>query len=112
MWKPNFNGQEVLKVDAEGLSFLSEFAVREIFKLRTSHLEQVAAIFDDDDATENDRRVAYTLIKNASIAVAGVLPFQRCRNKYGFGKKEKVFGQMLTMNYLLQKESMMLLRKI
>ena len=71
----NFNGQEVLKVDAEGLSFLSEFAMREIsFKLRTSHLEQVAAIFDDDDATENDRRVAYTLIKNASIAVHGVLP--------------------------------------
>ena len=85
----NFNGQEVLKVDAEGLSFLSEFAMREIsFKLRTSHLEQVAAIFDDDDATENDRRVAYTLIKNASIAVHGVLPLcQDTGTSIVFGKK-------------------------
>ena len=71
----DFNGEEVLSIDAEALSFLSEFAMREVsFKLRTSHLEQVAKIFKDDDATENDRRVAYTLIKNASIAVHGVLP--------------------------------------
>ena len=71
----DFNGEEVLRIDAEALSFLSEFAMREVsFKLRTSHLEQVAKIFKDDDATENDRRVAYTLIKNASIAVHGVLP--------------------------------------
>ena len=85
----NFNGQEVLKVDAEGLSFLSEIAMREIsFKLRTSHLEQVAAIFDDDNATENDRRVAYTLIKNASIAVHGVLPLcQDTGTSIVFGKK-------------------------
>ena len=85
----NFNGQEVLKVDAEGLSFLSEIAMREIsFKLRTSHLEQVAAIFDDDDATENDRRVAYTLIKNASISVHGVLPLcQDTGTSIVFGKK-------------------------
>ena len=63
--------------------------MREIsFKLRTSHLEQVAAIFDDDDATENDRRVAYTLIKNASIAVHGVLPLcQDTGTSIVFGKK-------------------------
>ena len=85
----NFNGQEVLKIDAEGLSFLSEIAMREIsFKLRTSHLKQVAAIFDDDNATENDRRVAYTLIKNASIAVHGVLPLcQDTGTSIVFGKK-------------------------
>ena len=85
----NFNGQEVLKIDAEGLSFLSEIAMREIsFKLRTSHLEQVAVIFDDDNATENDRRVAYTLIKNASIAVHGVLPLcQDTGTSIVFGKK-------------------------
>lgn len=71
----HFDGEEILTIQAEALSFLSEFAMREIsFKLRTSHLEQVAQIFDDDEATENDRRVAYTLIKNASIAVHGVLP--------------------------------------
>jgi fumarate hydratase class I len=71
----DFKGQEVLTIDPEALSFLSEFAMREVsFKLRTSHLKQVAKIFEDADATENDRRVAYTLIKNASIAVHGVLP--------------------------------------
>lgn len=71
----DFNGQEILTIESEGLSYLSEFAMREVsFKLRTSHLEQVAKILEDDAATENDRRVAYTLIKNASIAVHGVLP--------------------------------------
>ena len=87
----NFNGLEVLKVDAEGLRFLSEIAMREIsFKLRTSHLEQVAAIFDDDDATENDRRVAYTLIKNASIAVHGYYHFAKTReHSIVFGKRRR-----------------------
>lgn len=71
----DFNGQEILTIESEGLSYLSEFAMREVsFKLRTSHLEQVAKILEDVAATENDRRVAYTLIKNASIAVHGVLP--------------------------------------
>jgi fumarate hydratase class I len=71
----DFNGQEILTIESEGLSYLSEFAMREVsFKLRTSHLGQVAKILEDDAATENDRRVAYTLIKNASIAVHGVLP--------------------------------------
>lgn len=70
-----FEGQEILRIDPEALSFLSEYATREIsFKLRTSHLRQVAQIIEDDDATENDRRIAYTLIKNASIAAHGVLP--------------------------------------
>lgn len=85
----NFNGREFLKIDPEGLRFLSEIAMREIsFKLRTSHIEQVAAIFDDDEATENDRRVAYTLIKNASIAVHGILPLcQDTGTSIVFGKK-------------------------
>jgi len=71
----DFNGREILSIEPEALSYLSEFAMREVsFKLRTSHLEQVAKILEDAEATENDRRVAYTLIKNASIAVHGVLP--------------------------------------
>ena len=71
----DLNGREILSIEPEALSYLSEFAMREVsFKLRTSHLEQVAKILEDAEATENDRRVAYTLIKNASIAVHGVLP--------------------------------------
>ena len=71
----DFEGREILQIDPEALSFLAEQATREIsFKLRTKHLEQVAQIFEDNESTENDRRIAYTLIKNASIAVHGVLP--------------------------------------
>jgi len=71
----DLNGREILSIEPEALSYLSEFAMREVsFKLRTSHLEQVAKILEDAEATENDRRVAYTLIKNASISVHGVLP--------------------------------------
>ena len=70
-----FQDQEVLVIDPEGLSFLAETAIREIsFKLRPAHLKQVAAILEDPLATDNDRRIAYTLLKNASIAVHGVLP--------------------------------------
>jgi fumarate hydratase class I len=50
--------------------------MREIaFKLRTAHLEKVAAIFDDPEATENDRTIALTLLRNAEVAAHGVLPF-------------------------------------
>ena len=44
------------------------------FTLRPSHLEQVAAILEDDDATDNDRMVALMLLKNAEIAANGILP--------------------------------------
>ena len=42
--------------------------------LRTSHLEQLAKILDDPEASDNDRFVALDLLKNASIAAGGVLP--------------------------------------
>ena len=59
-----FQDREVLVVDPEGLSFLAETAIREIsFKLRPAHLKQVAAILKDPLATDNDRRIAYTLLK-------------------------------------------------
>lgn len=70
-----FDGDEVLKVDPKGLSVLAETAMREIaFKLRTEHLTKVAAILDDPEATDNDRQVALTMLRNAEVAVHGVLP--------------------------------------
>ncbi|MDB4576833.1 fumarate hydratase, partial [Akkermansiaceae bacterium] len=60
-----FEGQEILKIDPEALSLLSNEAIKAIsFKLRTSHLKQVAAILDDPDASENDVMVALMLLKN------------------------------------------------
>ncbi len=74
--RAEFEGRSILKVDPKGLSYLAETAMREIaFKLRTSHLEQVAAILEDSEATENDRTIALTLLRNAEVSAHGVLPF-------------------------------------
>ena len=70
-----FGDREILKVDPAALSLLSNEAIKAIsFKLRTSHLEQVAGILDDPEATENDRMVALMLLKNAEIAARSILP--------------------------------------
>src|SRR5580658_2924777 len=63
-----FEGREVLKVEPEVLSFLTQAAFRDsAFMLRTSHLKQLAAILEDPEASANDRYVALTLLKNAEI---------------------------------------------
>ncbi len=67
--------REILKVQPEGLQLLAEQAMIDVsFMLRTAHLEKVAKILDDPEATDNDRFVAYTLLKNAQTAVEGKLP--------------------------------------
>ncbi len=71
-----FEGRPVLKVDPEGLARLANQAMKDIsFLLRPAHLEQVAAILDDDDASENDRYVALTMLRNAEESARGILPF-------------------------------------
>ncbi len=70
-----FRGQDILSVEAEGLRLLSETAFADInHLLRPGHLKQLAHILDDPEATDNDRFVAYDLLKNANIAAGGVLP--------------------------------------
>ncbi len=70
-----FEGREMLKVAPESLAFLAQQALHDTsFMLRTSHLQQVAAILDDPEASDNDRYVALTLLKNAEIAAEGILP--------------------------------------
>ncbi len=72
----DFDGESIVKVDPAGLTFLAETAMREIsFKLRTKHLEEVAAILEDPEATDNDRTIALTMLRNAEVAAHGVLPF-------------------------------------
>ena len=71
-----FDGKTVLKVSPDALTFLADQALHDCsFTLRTKHLEQVAAILDDPEASDNDRYVATTLLKNAEIAAEGILPF-------------------------------------
>jgi fumarate hydratase class I len=71
-----FEGRDMLMVNPEALSLLANQAFHDInFFLRPAHLRQVAAILDDPEASENDRMVALTLLRNADVAAAGVLPF-------------------------------------
>ena len=72
----NFDGQEILKVAPEALTVLAREAMRDAaFLLRPAHLEQVAAILDDPEASANDRRVALAMLKNAEVSAHAVLPF-------------------------------------
>ncbi|MFT5837369.1 MAG: fumarate hydratase class I [Candidatus Azotimanducaceae bacterium] len=72
----DFAGEPVLKVDPQALTYLAETAMKDIsFRLRTEHLEKVAAILDDPEATENDRTIALTMLRNAEVSAHGVLPF-------------------------------------
>ena len=69
------DGQEILKVEPEGLRLLTVEAMRDISHLlRTSHYEKLAKILDDPEASDNDRFVARELFKNANIAAGMVLP--------------------------------------
>ena len=71
-----FEGQDVLCIDPQALTLLCSQAFHDInFFLRPAHLKQVAAILDDPEASDNDRIVALTMLKNADVASAGVLPF-------------------------------------
>ena len=68
--------KELLVVAPEALTLLANQAFHDInFFLRPKHLKQVAAILDDKEASENDRMVALTMLKNADVASAGLLPF-------------------------------------
>ncbi len=72
----SFEGKTILKVDCEGLARLARAAMRDAsFMLRTGHIEQVAAILHDADASENDKYVALTMLRNAEISAKGQLPF-------------------------------------
>lgn len=69
-------GRKVLKVDPEGLEILAAMAVSDLsFYLRTSHLGKLRKIIDDPEATDNDRFVAYVMIRNSVISARGELPW-------------------------------------
>jgi fumarate hydratase class I len=71
-----FEGQPVLKVAPAGLTLLANQAFHDInFYLRSEHLQQVAAILADPEASDNDRAVALAMLRNAEVAAKGVLPF-------------------------------------
>ena len=67
--------REFLQVEPSALTHLTETAIHDISHyLRTEHLEQLAKILKDPEASANDRFVALDLLKNANIAAGGILP--------------------------------------
>ena len=69
------DGREFLKVSPDAIRNLTEVAFHDInHYLRPSHLQQLANILKDPEASPNDRFVALDLLKNANIAAGGVLP--------------------------------------
>ncbi len=67
--------KEFLQVEPSALTLLTETAIHDISHyLRSEHLEQLAKILKDPEASANDRFVALDLLKNANIAAGGVLP--------------------------------------
>ena len=70
-----FEGREVLKVSPEALTLVAREAFRDVsFLYRPAHLAQLAAILEDEEASENDRTVALALLRNAEVASGFVLP--------------------------------------
>lgn len=71
-----FNGKDVLVVEPEGLTQLANVAMRDVsFLLRREHNLMVQNILNDPDASENDKYVALTMLRNAEVSSKGVLPF-------------------------------------
>ena len=72
----DFEGKPILKVAAEGLTVMANTAFRDVsFMLRPAHNAQVAKILADPEASENDKYVALTMLRNAEVACKGKLPF-------------------------------------
>src|SRR3974390_3540236 len=68
-------GKDMLIVEREAMRTLSETAFTDInHLLRPTHLKQLRAILDDQEASANDKFVAYDFLKNANISAGGVLP--------------------------------------
>ncbi len=100
-----FRGEEILVVEDEALRLVSEAAFGDInHLLRPGHLAQLAAILEDPEATDNDRFVAYDLLKNANIAAGGILPMcqdtgtaiimgKKGRRVWTGGRDEHALGQ-------------------
>jgi len=69
------NGKEVVTIDPKAITLLTFEAYKDVSHLlRPGHLQQLRNILDDPDASDNDRFVAFDLLKNANISAGGILP--------------------------------------
>ena len=69
------NGKKIINITKTLLENLAKEAFYEISHfLRQDHLKQISSIFNDPEASSNDKYVALTLLKNANVAAGGILP--------------------------------------
>lgn len=97
-----FEGHKILKVQPEALTLLAKQAFHDTnFMLRRAHNEQVAKILKDPEATDNDKYVALSFLRNAEVAAKGELPFcQDTGTAIIHGEKAKPFGLVSAMKKL------------
>lgn len=69
------DGRKILKVDPKGLEYLAKEAFADVsFYLRPTHLEKLHSILGDEEASDNDRFVAHTMLMNQVVSAEGELP--------------------------------------
>jgi len=69
------DGRKILKIDPKGLELLAKEAFADVsFFLRPAHLEKLATILKDPEASDNDRFVAHTMLMNQVVSAEGELP--------------------------------------
>ncbi|MGY6555203.1 MAG: FumA C-terminus/TtdB family hydratase beta subunit [Wenzhouxiangella sp.] len=67
--------RKLLKIEASALQRLAKEAFSDVsFYFRAAHLAQLRAELDDPEASDNDRFVVYTQLKNAVVSARGELP--------------------------------------
>jgi len=72
----SFEENEILKIEPEVLIKLANACFHDCaFFLRPAHQKQVSAILSDPEASENDKFVALTMLRNAEVSAKGILPF-------------------------------------
>jgi fumarate hydratase, class I len=99
----NEGEREILRIDPEGLKFLANEAMVDLsFYLRASHLKKLSSILDDPEATDNDRFVAYMMLRNTEVSAEGELPWcQDTGTAIVIGKKgESVYTGKNDAEYL------------
>ncbi len=70
-----WGNREFLVIEQEALRWLSRVAFHDVsFFLRKEHQEQLAQILRDPSASDNDRFVALSFLRNSEVAALGQLP--------------------------------------
>ncbi|MBR6831640.1 MAG: fumarate hydratase [Tidjanibacter sp.] len=96
-------GRQILTIDPKGIELLAKEAYNDVsFYLRASHLQKLANILNDPEATDNDKFVAYTMLLNQVVAAEGELPTcQDTGTAIAIGKKgEDVYTGVNDAEYI------------